>query len=1634
MAGFNEGHDTWERQMKNTWRKVLVISFLSLTVLACPRQSRAQNYVYEYGSYPWTTPMSVPGGYVDAGNGNLHIEIPIASIPERGHVPFVAKLVYDSHIWQQVTVNSSTSWQPTNVPFSSGGWRLITTGGRGLGVNYTEFEEGECETEVNHQFKFTPYYGFKNWSFTTSDGHSIPFGTVETTEYGDICGSGGGGTSNGIATDASGYHLYVTNWDQAVVYAPDGTKVYPNVEDTNGNYYTNVDQYGDVTDTLGNTPITTTVNGSTITYAVMNSQGSASNYVVTTESIPINSAFGQSGITEYSGSITAIKTIELPDGTTYSFTYDQGSTGAHFGTLTGMTLPTTGSVTYGYTNFADAYGNQTDWLSSYSFNGGTWTFVPTVTSACTSSCTQKVVATGPAQETATYAFSLNTAGAWNTSLAQGDTTLTTAYNFSNLPYVVPTTSKISRTVPGGTVSKTTTFTYDSSNLGNITQITESSYGVTAYRTTNYTYLSNSDNNMVNKKQTAIVCAGAGPCSSSNYLSMTQINYDTATTSSITGVIQHDDTNFGTSYNARGNANQIERFYLGGNTSGTMNYDMTGQLLSSTDNNGNKTSFSYADHYNNDSSSGPTPATPAGLTNAYPTTITLPAPFSWTITASYYLHTGQKSTMTNQNGVTTTNDYVDSFNRPTQSVTPTGSGSLNSWREIVYNASETKVDSYLGIQSNSPTTSCGTTGACRQDEIQLDTFGRPTQQILVSDPSGATTVTASYNTDGRVSSVTNPERSQTSTTNGSDSLVYDSMGRVTQVTHSDGTSSYVYYGASVTGSGVGGIASMLCSTGGPGYPTLYVDESGKMRQSWADAFGRTIELDEPNNSGTLAVNTCYTYDQLGNLTGVTQGAQTRTYSYDALSRLTSSVTPETTTNYNYLTANQTLCSGNPNLPCVRSDARHTPIDYAYDQLNRLTGITYTDGKTHAIGYTYDAGTNQKGFRTGMTDGSGSTTWTYFTNGWLQKEQRTIAGKTNTLSYTYNGDGTVATITYPSANVVTYGIGSDERSTTATDMTHNLNYVATASYMPPGELSSMIFGKATGFSGITDTAGFNSRLFFTGAKASTSSATAQNVSLSYNNNGTVSSIQNNVTSGLSESFTYDSLDRILSAATSATSGAGCWGQSFGPSGTPPAGPPDDRWSNLTEINVTQCTASSLSVTASSSTNQVTTTGYGYDVVGNMTADGRTGYAYSFDAENHMTQASGTPSGTWTYTYDGNGLRVEKTNGTSGTLYWRNLAGNTIAETDLTGSTTDSAYREYIFFAGQRVAQRDATTPTPNVYFYYTDQVGSTTAISTAAGVSCYQATFTPYGQEMATQTTCSTNYKFTGYERDAETGFDYAFARYYNSTLGRFMSPDPLAGSIADPQTLNRYAYVGNSATNFADPSGTHKCNAPQGQSIPGLCDGGGYGDGSDDGWGLDSGAEFDFYWGKLTSLSDSGNYTSWDYMAFWGYGGYSALNFGNLVGRAIVALAKPECAAIFGGLPNAITALASSTYNTYSPGEANPYPNQIEAADWTNRTGSIASGQYGFTFWSTASPGGNLFFTSNFGNYAPGFPSSPDGFGQMTGFLHEFEHAANHSNALDLALDASPDSYAADAIKININCAPKEIETTSAPIATSLTPP
>ena len=83
--------------------------------------------------------------------------------------------------------------------------------------------------------------------------------------------------------------------------------------------------------------------------------------------------------------------------------------------------------------------------------------------------------------------------------------------------------------------------------------------------------------------------------------------------------------------------------------------------------------------------------------------------------------------------------------------------------------------------------------------------------------------------------------------------------------------------------------------------------------------------------------------------------------------------------------------------------------------------------------------------------------------------------------------------------------------------------------------------------------------------------------------------------------------------------------------------------------------------------------------------------------------------------------------------------------------------------------------------------------------------PFGDGLACtgSTTTPTEHHFTGKERDAESGNDYFGARYYGSSMGRFLSPDPLFISperLTDPQSLNLYSYVRNNPLGLTDDSG------------------------------------------------------------------------------------------------------------------------------------------------------------------------------------------------------------------------------------------
>src|SRR6266481_2364725 len=636
---------------------------------------------------------------------------------------------------------------------------------------------------------------------------------------------------------------------------------------------------------------------------------------------------------------------------------------------------------------------------------------------------------------------------------------------------------------------------------------------------------------------------------------------------------------------------------------------------------------------------------------------------------------------------------------------------------------------------------------------------------------------------------------------------DGIDRTTTLTHADSTAGHTYFGGNVSTGG--GISSQLCSssTYGLGYPILSVDEAGMKLQKWNNGFGRLIEVDEPDSSGSLTVGTCYSYSPLNKVTQVVQGAETRSYTYDWLGRVTAASDPESgTTNLYYLTSSGIPCSGDPAAVCRRTDARNITITYGYDAGNRLVSKTYSD-TTPAVQYAYDGNsltgcatapptltiTNPNGHRTAMCDGSGATAWGYDAAGHITTEKRIIQGVTQaiSISYAYNPDGSLASVTYPSNHVVSYSYSNAQRAISAIDTASGINYVQNVTYAPQGAIASALHGKVTGgFSGITESYAFNSRLEPTSIRALNQTTAIMSLvpgfSLPSGNNGTVASVGNadGRNTGRNQTYTYDPLNRISTAQSQATSSPDCWGQSYG----------YDRWANLLAMNITQCSGYPLSVSVDSH-NHITNTGFSYDLSGNMTADGLN--SYSWDAENGLNSAAGV-----NYTYDGDRLRVAKS---SGTLYWRSLPGQTLAETDLTGSTTNAQYHEYIFFAGRRIARRETSG---NILYYFSDQVDSTRVIFRSDNQTvCFDSDYTPFGTELpasGVSVTCAQNYKFTGYERDTESGLDYAIYRYYNPSLSRFMSNDPLAANIWNPQSLNGYSYVLNNPCSLVDPFGLTTC--------------------------------------------------------------------------------------------------------------------------------------------------------------------------------------------------------------------------------------
>lgn len=224
--------------------------------------------------------------------------------------------------------------------------------------------------------------------------------------------------------------------------------------------------------------------------------------------------------------------------------------------------------------------------------------------------------------------------------------------------------------------------------------------------------------------------------------------------------------------------------------------------------------------------------------------------------------------------------------------------------------------------------------------------------------------------------------------------------------------------------------------------------------------------------------------------------------------------------------------------------------------------------------------------------------------------------------------------------------------------------------------------------------------------------------------------------------------------------------------------------------------------------------YDAVGKILNDGVNQYLYDGDGRLCAVH-DGFIGANTQYLYDAEGHRIAKgsittfscdTNSNGFTLTERYVVGQSgeqVSELDGSGNWSHSN----VYAEGELLATYDPS----GLHFQLADPLG-TRRVQVLADLSAYENYYSlPFGNYLDSSGPPSgkgddgdaTEHHFTGKEHDYESGNDYFGARYYNSAMGRWLTPDPSGLSYADPsdpQSLNLYSYVRNNPLVFVDPTG------------------------------------------------------------------------------------------------------------------------------------------------------------------------------------------------------------------------------------------
>jgi len=271
--------------------------------------------------------------------------------------------------------------------------------------------------------------------------------------------------------------------------------------------------------------------------------------------------------------------------------------------------------------------------------------------------------------------------------------------------------------------------------------------------------------------------------------------------------------------------------------------------------------------------------------------------------------------------------------------------------------------------------------------------------------------------------------------------------------------------------------------------------------------------------------------------------------------------------------------------------------------------------------------------------------------------------------------------------------------------------------------------------------------------------------------------NYLNGITENYTYDPLYE-LTQVTQGSSTTETY--SYDPVG--------NRLSSL-----------GMSPYSYNSSNELTSTpsgSYTYDANGNTLSDAQ-GRSFTWDFENRLTQAvlPGANGGTMIFKYDPFGRRIQKSGllGTSSYLY---DGANALETIDESGGEIAS------YTQTEEIDESLAMLQSSTMSYYHADGLGSVTSLSDATGAIVQTYLYDTFGNKVSSSGSLVNPFQYTGREFDSETSLYYYRARYFDPSLGRFLSED----SSKENASGSTYMYVENSPVLFVDPSGMEPQNA------------------------------------------------------------------------------------------------------------------------------------------------------------------------------------------------------------------------------------